>query len=765
MPNSSSRISRLAFLVVATLLLILPAGAADVVTYAGGTGKETFNCVMELSDGTILIGGVADDLNWLSGTTVDLPASANDGWALPSAANGYANRYGFILHLNADLSVKRIYKLPQGKGGAVMAIKTTSEPGDATGSLLISGESDDSSHAWWLAKLDANGVTATPAGFTWGFNKGKGTSDTWVGCDNTGNLRHSAIWDVGGDGKVVFYDYSSTTWGTVQRVKADGSGLDTIPSWWNHGNGYNGLISLKPGNANLRSTTATDYNLVQSHKGPDAKSKKKGKYPYDYYYSIKTQDGDNVTGWNDGGYTGYSSDGKTSDSFCVTIDRRNNDIYMGIGNGNPQNTHDFEAMLIKFNSAGEFQWFTRMKDEWVDANDDGVVDSGETYQSAPDQYADEVAIDYSKDQANAEVLIFTRSHGNADKNFWGGASNNGDSFHNGFTGNNGNEHLGWLGRFKGSDSTFVDSTWVAEYDPWGSNFGSAYSDTNLNGWPDHNAGWASLKSTWGHGLVVDLSGRAYLYGTGRGPLTTANAWQQMPIPNSSHSNGYGPWSDFIRVHTADFTSLTYSSSITDPYTSSDGNGGGNVSVSGIFPTSNGVLVVGKQDKKGTVDAGALTTQNKPAWGVEYQNTSTSTTAPDAVFAKFLFSSLTPLETWRNTYWNITTNTGNAANTADPDGDGIANLLEYALGGDPKANNASILPTVATTTSGSDTYLTLTFKRERSDLTYTVQASSDLVTWTDLATPTGTLGQNQTVTDTTALTTTDSKRFLRLKVSE
>jgi hypothetical protein len=41
--------------------------------------------------------------------------------------------------------------------------------------------------------------------------------------------------------------------------------------------------------------------------------------------------------------------------------------------------------------------------------------------------------------------------------------------------------------------------------------------------------------------------------------------------------------------------------------------------------------------------------------------------------------LTLQEAWRKQYFNITTNTGNAADTADPDGDGQNNLFEYVAG--------------------------------------------------------------------------------------
>jgi hypothetical protein len=45
---------------------------------------------------------------------------------------------------------------------------------------------------------------------------------------------------------------------------------------------------------------------------------------------------------------------------------------------------------------------------------------------------------------------------------------------------------------------------------------------------------------------------------------------------------------------------------------------------------------------------------------------------------------TLIEKWRHRYFGTVANAGDAADTADPDGDAVPNLLEYALGSDPRA---------------------------------------------------------------------------------
>jgi len=104
--------------------------------------------------------------------------------------------------------------------------------------------------------------------------------------------------------------------------------------------------------------------------------------------------------------------------------------------------------------------------------------------------------------------------------------------------------------------------------------------------------------------------------------------------------------------------------------------------------------------------------------------------------------------------------GEAAWTADPDADGLANILEYALGNDPTdPSDHSDLPVG---TSGN--HLTLAFTPQRvSGLRYFVESSSDLVGW-NATEVTGSLtpGQLHTHTDSADLATTP-RRFLRLRV--
>ena len=85
-------------------------------------------------------------------------------------------------------------------------------------------------------------------------------------------------------------------------------------------------------------------------------------------------------------------------------------------------------------------------------------------------------------------------------------------------------------------------------------------------------------------------------------------------------------------------------------------------------------------------------------------------------------SLPPVGQWRYQYWGSPLNSGPAAESADPNGDGVSNLAAYAFGLSPFVNAAASLP-AASVSSG---YLALTFTRAKTatDITYHVLAGPD-----------------------------------------
>ena len=128
------------------------------------------------------------------------------------------------------------------------------------------------------------------------------------------------------------------------------------------------------------------------------------------------------------------------------------------------------------------------------------------------------------------------------------------------------------------------------------------------------------------------------------------------------------------------------------------------------------------------------------------------------------TALTAAQIWRQTWFDTTSNTGNAADSADPDNDGLNNLLERALGGNPQFANTAILPAIDPVSP----LLTIKYTRAKgfTDLAFTVQESSD-VSEASWSTATGTetvidQGATENVKFTVAPGNTGLK-FLRLQV--
>lgn len=127
----------------------------------------------------------------------------------------------------------------------------------------------------------------------------------------------------------------------------------------------------------------------------------------------------------------------------------------------------------------------------------------------------------------------------------------------------------------------------------------------------------------------------------------------------------------------------------------------------------------------------------------------------------------PIEVWRQDKFGPDAGNSNiAGNSADPDLDGIINLFEYALNLDPK--KPDILPNLPWTEM-IDGNLSILYRRNLSatDVTYTVQGSSDMATWTTVPVSTSTVsesGQTRIVRSTLTSPPETSSYFLRLLIN-
>jgi len=135
--------------------------------------------------------------------------------------------------------------------------------------------------------------------------------------------------------------------------------------------------------------------------------------------------------------------------------------------------------------------------------------------------------------------------------------------------------------------------------------------------------------------------------------------------------------------------------------------------------------------------------------------------------------------WRQQYFGSDQNSGNAADLATPDGDGIPNLIKYALLMTPGQDGSSRLPQGAMTGPSGNRRLTLTFQCDpsRNDVAIVVEAQSGLDSaWAEIARSTngaeftGAAAVSESVgtNGSKAVTVQDvqangSRRFMRVRV--
>jgi uncharacterized delta-60 repeat protein len=101
-------------------------------------------------------------------------------------------------------------------------------------------------------------------------------------------------------------------------------------------------------------------------------------------------------------------------------------------------------------------------------------------------------------------------------------------------------------------------------------------------------------------------------------------------------------------------------------------------------------------------------------------------------------------TWQQSHFTSAelSNPSISGDSADPDGDGLKNLFEYAFGLDPKSSNTT--DPISTTTDA--TYISIIYPKLKTatDVTFVVEKSIDLVTWTAVTPVNVILSDNGTI---------------------
>ena len=155
----------------------------------------------------------------------------------------------------------------------------------------------------------------------------------------------------------------------------------------------------------------------------------------------------------------------------------------------------------------------------------------------------------------------------------------------------------------------------------------------------------------------------------------------------------------------------------------------------------------------------------------YRIAALNATGPSALTSD-LFATL-DRATWKSIYFTAAEllDPSVSDDTATPAGDGLNNLLKYALGLNPHQATAAV--TRGTTVVSGQTYLTLSYTRAKraTGIQSFVETSSDLASWAwgpgaAVLTATADQGETERLTwrDTTPILPANPKRFIRLRIA-
>jgi hypothetical protein len=145
-----------------------------------------------------------------------------------------------------------------------------------------------------------------------------------------------------------------------------------------------------------------------------------------------------------------------------------------------------------------------------------------------------------------------------------------------------------------------------------------------------------------------------------------------------------------------------------------------------------------------------------------------TTTGVGVFGLLDGSTLTPLQAWRDIHFGNPSNVGRGTDSASPAGDNVQNLIKYALGIDPLTPvSLSQFLTPSLTQISGENYGTITLTRSNRapDVTYLVEVSGDMKTWSNGPGNTVTISDVPTqlvVRDTAPVAA--APRFMRLRIT-
>lgn len=548
--------------------MAIPSAATPVRAFAFGPGVE-IHAALPLSDGGVLLGGWARDLAWVPS---GVPVAELEAGASNSADTGYA----LLVRLSSDLGeIVQVAHFPQGTVGAVRRLRSTEQPGAATGTIFLSGDrtpTDSLQDGYYLARLAGDLAASTPVAPTTAWIRDLAAPPRRAsGRRYPSSFKTHQVWDVDVLGRVVAGRGADADVDSAELVRFDSTGaLDQVPQWVSHPtlsgkvwHGNTGAFATTPDAVGdsirysrvwLRSGDGQGLRSLRRRKADgtwlDADSSQawsddgdgglqQGAWPEDalasgpcvlHWSSTSGGFGDSVVCPEGSGPGGLRfSSRRTARVGGIVFDRRKALWFVALSwqalapDGSPVE----EPALLCFETEGRLVWWRRLRRE---ADADGLVVAGGASFARPDA----VEVDYGRTDLEPTVLVL--GHARSDTAFWSGGLDGGIA--GGLR-----PHLpaqdtlptaAWIARLSQADGTLEDLTWIA--DPAAASQTESV-ESDWNGWLAPGDGGETLGGTTCEaGLAPDSLGRVLLPCRGERPLLPDGAEDTPPAPGAAASD-------------------------------------------------------------------------------------------------------------------------------------------------------------------------------------------------------------------------------------
>ncbi len=535
---------------------------------------------------------------WISGLR-NRVVGGNDGYFIAKLNNNFVNGVptGLTWYHDVRSPQRRSNQTtgPFAAGGGISDIKLF-QPWDVQSDekvILVEGRefSDDWSS---LYRLLPDGRTRDTAQYYTEHRLRSSLTDTIQGFPNTRNIGRDFR-------NMNFKNIPDTLYNFPVTISAPGvtpvvrDTIDKLPTNLLFRRESGIVLKMNRGGSNMRSGDSTGYFLVQNDE--NGFPGRQGQYPDDVFYTSPCINRFGSSGFSGNcsnagpGYTGYSyapngNNTTTQRVVAVTIDKRNNDLYLGVSTWsqapNQPNPQDFEPAVVGLRSNGEMRWWARLYKE-------------DQSRSTAMQFVDFLEIDYNSN----ELLTVARTIGDDIRNFWSGDSitsrPGASSYQNDFTGTQKQDvDIRWMGKLT-LNGQLRAATYVGEPVATAS-VSNASTNPLYEGAQNPNQGNPNLANTVITAVTIAGNGDVVIAGRTDGrTMTTSNAFMKMfsPDKDGTIDSLAGP-NSFVRVYSSDFSTVKYSSllsGIIDPIT---GGQSGSIRLTGLLANDNSVMVVGSQ---------------------------------------------------------------------------------------------------------------------------------------------------------------------------